>query len=74
MIPKLLVGVAGIVVPIAVALGASGGTTASAGTDPNPFSHLSCACTDSDPPGSQTLRDTMDQGIQQGISDPPVVR
>lgn len=70
MIPKLLVGVAGI----AIALGASGGATASASTDPNSFSHLSCACLDSDPPGSPALRDKINEGIHQGISLPPVVR
>lgn len=70
MIPKLLVGVAGI----AVAVGVSSAATASAGTDPNPFSHLSCACKDSDPPGSPALRDKIDQGIQQGISAPSVAR
>lgn len=69
MIPKLLVGVAGI----AIALGASSGTAASAGTDPNPFSHLGCACKDSDPPGGPALRDDINQGIHQGISLPPVV-
>jgi dihydrodipicolinate synthase/N-acetylneuraminate lyase len=69
MIPKLLPGVAGI----AIALGASGWATASAAIDPNPFSHLSCACQDSDPPGSPALRDNINQGLHQGISAPPVV-
>jgi hypothetical protein len=67
MIPKLLVGVAGI----AIALGVSSAATASASTDPNPFSHLSCACKDSDSPGSPAVRDKINQGIQQGISAPP---
>lgn len=67
MIPKLLVGVAGIAI-------AFGGATASASTDPNSFSHLSCACLDSDPPGSPALRDKINEGIHQGISLPPVVR
>lgn len=70
MIPKLLVGVAGI----AIALGVSSAATASATTDPNPFSHLSCACKDSDPPGSPALRDKLNQGIQQGISVPSIAR
>lgn len=70
MIPKLLVGVAGI----AIALGVSSAATASATTDPNPFSHLSCACKDSDPPGSPALRDKLNQGIQQGISAPAIAR
>lgn len=69
MIPKLLVGVAGI----AIVLGAAdGGATAS--TDPNPFSHLSCACKDSDPPGSPAQRNKVNQGIRQGFSAPPVVQ
>jgi len=67
MIPKLLVGVAGV----AIVLGASGWTAASASTDPNPFSHLSCACTESDPPGSPALRDKINQGIQHGLSTSP---
>lgn len=70
MIPKLLVGVAGV----AIVLGASGWTAASASTDPNPFSHLSCACTESDPPDSPALRDKMNQGIQQGLSASPIVQ
>ncbi|MDM4140833.1 MULTISPECIES: hypothetical protein [Mycobacterium] len=68
MIPKLLVGVAGI----AIAFGAS--AAAAASTDPNPFSHLSCACQDSDPPGSPALRDKINQGVHQGISAPSVAR
>ncbi|TAM72812.1 MAG: hypothetical protein EPN51_02425 [Mycobacterium sp.] len=64
MIPKLLVGVAGV----AIVLGASGWTAASASTDPNPFSHLSCGCAESDPPGSPALRDNINRGIQQGLS------
>ena len=68
MIPKLLVGVAGV----AIVLGASGWTAASASTDPNPFSHLSCACTESDLPGSPALRDKINQGIQHGLAASPV--
>lgn len=68
MIPKLLVGVAGA----AILLGASGWTAASASTDPNPFSHLSCACNESGPPGSPALRDAIRQGIQHGLSASPV--
>ncbi|OBI38933.1 hypothetical protein A5708_04610 [Mycobacterium colombiense] len=68
MIPRLFVGVVGI----AIALGVSSAATASASTDPNPFSHLSCACQDSDPPGSPGLRDKINQGIHQGISTPSV--
>ncbi|MGV0159073.1 hypothetical protein ACRU3B_06515 [Mycobacterium colombiense] len=69
MIPKLLVGVAGM----AIALGVSGAATASASTDPNPnpYSHLSCACKDSDPAGSPALRDKINRGIHQGISAAP---
>lgn len=63
MIPKLLVGVAGV----AIVLGASGWTAAPASTDPNPFSHLSCACKESAPPGSPALRDKINQGIQHGL-------
>jgi hypothetical protein len=70
MIPKLLVGVA----TVAIALGASSWAAASASTDPNPFSHLSCACRDSDPPGSPTLRDKINQGIRQGLSAPSAVQ
>jgi len=70
MIPKLLVGAAGI----AIALGASSGAPASASTDPNPFSHLNCACADSDPPGSLALRDKINQGIRQGLSGPSFAR
>lgn len=70
MIPRLLVGVAGV----AVALGVSSAATASASTDPNPFSHLGCACKDVDPPGSPALRDKINQGIHQGISGPSVAR
>ncbi|GAB1814707.1 hypothetical protein MUNTM_37470 [Mycobacterium sp. MUNTM1] len=70
MVPKLLVGVAGM----AIALGASSGAMASAATDPNPFGHLSCACKDSDPPGSPALRDKIEQGIHQGISSPHVAQ
>lgn len=70
MIPKLLVGVAGV----AIALGASSGATASASIDPSPFSILSCACADSDPPGSPAPWDTINQGIQQGLSAAPVVQ
>lgn len=70
MIPKLLVGVAGM----AIALGVSSAATASASTDPNPFSHLGCACKDSDPPGSPAPRDKINQGIHQGISAPPFAR
>jgi hypothetical protein len=70
MISKLLVGVASAV----IALGASTGVTASASTDPNPFSHLSCACKDSDPPGTPALRDQLNLGIHHGISAPPVAR
>jgi hypothetical protein len=70
MIPKLLVGVVGM----ALALGVSNVATASASTDPNPFSHLSCACKDSDPPGSSALRDKINHGIHQGISAPPATR
>jgi hypothetical protein len=66
MIPKLLVGVAGI----AIAFGAS--AAAAASTDP--FSHLSCACQDSDPPGSPALRDKINQGVHQGISAPSAAR
>lgn len=70
MIPKLFVGVVGM----ALALGVSSAATTSASTDPNPFSHLSCACKDSDPPGSSALRDKINQGIHQGISAPPAAR
>ena len=70
MIPKLLVGVVGM----AIALGVSCGATASAGTDPDPFGHLSCASKDSDAPGSPALRDKINQGIHQGISTPPGAR
>lgn len=70
MIPKLLFGVAGM----AIALGVSSAATASASTDPNPFSHLGCACKDSDPPGSPALRDNINQGIHQGISAPSFAR
>lgn len=70
MIPKLLVGVVGVV----IALGVSSEATASASTDPNPFSHLGCACKDSDPPGGQAFRDKINQGIHQGISAPSVAR
>ncbi|AGP65698.1 hypothetical protein OEM_41630 [Mycobacterium intracellulare subsp. yongonense 05-1390] len=69
MIPKLLVGVAGV----AIVLGASGWTAASASTDPNPFSHLSCACKELDPPGSSAQRDKISQGIQHGLSAAPPV-
>ncbi|GFG97508.1 hypothetical protein MTIM_33870 [Mycobacterium timonense] len=64
MVPKLLVGVAGV----AIVLGASGWTAASASTDPNPFSHLSCACKESDPPGGPAQRDKISKGIQHGLS------
>ncbi|ASW91853.1 hypothetical protein CKJ54_19745 [Mycobacterium marseillense] len=70
MIPKLLVGVAGV----AILLGASGWTAASASTDPNPFSHLSCACKQSDPPGNPASRDIIRQGIQHGLSASPVAQ
>ncbi|WP_256714845.1 hypothetical protein [Mycobacterium colombiense] len=59
---------------MALALGVSSVATASASTDPNPFSHLSCACKDSDPPGSPALPDKINQGIQQGVSASPAAR
>jgi hypothetical protein len=59
---------------MAIALGVSSAATASASTDPDPFSHLSCACKDSDPPGSPALRDKINRGIHQGISTAPVAR
>lgn len=61
MIPKLLVGV-GLV------LAASGWTAVSANADPNPFSHLSCACQETAPPGSPALTDKITRGIQQGLN------
>lgn len=64
MIPKLLVGVAGI----AIALGAFSGVATSQRTDPNPYSHLTCACKETDPPGGPALRDKIVQGIRQGLS------
>jgi hypothetical protein len=70
MIPKLLVGVAAV----AISLSVSSGATAAASADPNPFSHLSCACRDSDPPGSPTLTDKINQGIRQGLAAPPAVQ
>lgn len=70
MIPKLLVGVAAF----AIALGASSWAAASASSEPSPFSHLSCACRDTDPPDSPTLRDKVNQGIRQGLATPGVVQ
>jgi hypothetical protein len=61
MIPKLLVGVA-------LALGATAWTAASANADPSPFSTLSCACQESTPPGSPAFSDNIKRGIQQGLS------
>ncbi len=67
MIAKLLVGVV-------IALGAAGWAAASAGADPNPFSTLSCSCQETAPPGSPILTDKIDQGLQQGLSDPAMVQ
>lgn len=61
MIPKLLVGV-GLV------LGAAGWTAATATADPNPFSHLSCSCQETAPPGSPALTDKIQRGIQRGLN------
>ncbi|OBG70098.1 MULTISPECIES: hypothetical protein [unclassified Mycobacterium] len=66
MIPKLLVGVA-------LALGAAGWSAATATADPSPFNTLSCSCQETAPAGSTTLIDKVDRGIQQGLSDVPII-
>ncbi len=67
MIPKLLVGVA-------IALGAAGWAAASANADPSPFNTLSCSCQEPAPIGSSIRADKINQGIQQGLSDPGVMQ
>ncbi|BBY04574.1 hypothetical protein MSEO_50730 [Mycobacterium seoulense] len=67
MIPKLLVGVA-------LTIGAACWTAASANADPSPFNTLSCSCQETAPAGSTTLMDKVDWGIQQGLSDVPILQ
>jgi len=66
VIARLLVGVA-------IALGATGWTAASASADPNPFSTLSCACQETAPPGSPLLTEKIEQGLQHGLTSPDVM-
>lgn len=66
VIARLLVGVA-------VAFGAAGWAAASVSADPNPFSTLSCACKETEPPGSPVLTEKIEQGIQYGLSSPDIM-
>jgi hypothetical protein len=66
MITKILIGAA-------IALAAYVGGTATAdgepnpiGTDPSPFSALSCSCQETNPAGS--LEEEIDRGIRNGLS------
>ena len=64
MITKVLVSSA-IVFGVAVGLGAS------ADADPSVFNALSCSCPQRGPADSALVRDEIDRGIRQGISDLP---
>ncbi|OBH85286.1 hypothetical protein A5679_01520 [Mycobacterium scrofulaceum] len=67
MIPRLLVGVA-------LALGAAGGTAAIAHADPSPFNTLSCSCEETAPADSAALSDKIVRGIQHGLADLPAAQ
>jgi hypothetical protein len=69
-----------ILVSAAIALGSSVGAAAPAsadpnaigGTHPNLFGVLSCGCQEQAPPNSPGFTDHVNQGIQQGLTDPRV--
>ena len=72
MITKVLVSGAGVAV--ALALGFGMGTAAPASADPTLFGVLSCGCQETAPGDSAIFSDHVNQGIQQGLTDPRVPR
>ncbi|MEY8014477.1 hypothetical protein [Mycobacterium servetii] len=51
--------------------GVAVGLGASADADPSVFNALSCSCPQRGPADSALVRDEIDRGIRQGISDVP---
>jgi hypothetical protein len=67
-----------ILVSAAIAVGSLVGAAAPAsagpnpsGTEPNPFSALSCSCRETAPPGNPALTEEMEKGIWGGLSASP---
>ena len=69
MITKVL---AGALVGASVAAAAAVGVAAPAGADPSAFGVLSCGCHETAPADSALFTNNVQQGIQQGLSDPGV--
>lgn len=61
-----------VFVSAVVAFGAAVGVAAPAGADPTLFGVLSCGCQEQAPPNSPGFTDHVNQGIQQGLTDPRV--
>ena len=57
----------------AIAVAAAVGVAAPASADPTLFGVLSCGCQETAPTDSAVFTDKVNQGIQQGLSDPGVV-
>lgn len=53
---------------VAVVLNLCAAGTAAAGADPSAFSTLSCNCQETAPAGSKTMREELNRGIGDGLS------
>jgi len=65
MITKILIGAAIALSACVWGAAPASGEPNSVGTDPNPFSALSCNCRETTPGGS--AREEIDRGIQNGL-------
>jgi hypothetical protein len=61
-----------VLVGAAIAFATAVGVAAPAGADPTLFGVLSCGCQEPSPTDSAIFSDHVNQGIQQGLSDPGV--
>ena len=68
MITKIIVSAAIVLGSLVVRAAPASADANSAGTNPNPFSTLSCNCRETAPTGSPALLEEIARGIRKGLS------